>query len=259
MSHDLRSLIRRPVLIAAAAAALTPLPARAQVAAAEPVVRDAAAELACGARAATTAPAATIRLGPGRDPGQRLFGPGDPLIVHAGAAQGLRPGQEYFVRRVIPDRFTHPASDGVPTLSIHTAGWVKIVEVHGDSAIATVTRACDAMQEGDYLEPFEMPPLPDSTTFSGEPDYAHPGHLILGDDRRQMGSSGSLMVLDRGSDHGIHAGQHVTVFRRPERGTGPSVRIGEATAMVVHPETTILRIDKTMDAVVVGDLVAIHR
>jgi hypothetical protein len=29
--------------------------------------------------------------------------------------------------------------------------------------------------------------------------------------------------------------------------------------MVVHPETTIIRIDKSSDAVLVGDLVAIHR
>ena len=36
-------------------------------------------------------------------------------------------------------------------------------------------------------------------------------------------------------------------------------KIGEATAMVVNPETTVVRIEKVIDAVTVGDLVAIHR
>jgi len=67
------------------------------------------------------------------------------------------------------------------------------------------------------------------------------------------------MVLDRGSDHGLHVGQRLTVFRTTGGGTGPVARIAEATALVVNPENSVIRIDKTSDAVVVGDLVAIHR
>jgi len=82
---------------------------------------------------------------------------------------------------------------------------------------------------------------------------------MLGDDRRQMAAQGDLMVLDRGSDHGLHAGQRMTIFRTTGGGSGPVARIAEATALVVHPGTSIIRIDKTSDAVTVGDLVAIHR
>ncbi len=67
------------------------------------------------------------------------------------------------------------------------------------------------------------------------------------------------MVFDRGSDHGLRGGQRLTIFRTTAAGTGPISRIAEATAMIVSPETTIIRIDKTTDAVHVGDLVAIHR
>jgi hypothetical protein len=94
---------------------------------------------------------------------------------------------------------------------------------------------------------------------SGEPDYSDPGHLVLGNERRQMGAKGDMMVLDRGSDHGLRAGQRLTIFRQTAGGTGPIARIGEATAMLVSPESTIIRIDKVTDAVFVGDLVAIHR
>ena len=67
------------------------------------------------------------------------------------------------------------------------------------------------------------------------------------------------MVVDRGTDHGIKAGQRFTIFRQTAGGAGPVAKIGEAIAMLVNPETTVVRIEKVVDAVVVGDLVAIHR
>ena len=221
--------------------------------------RDYASELACGVRATATAPAAAIRIGSGREHGKVLFGPGDPIIVHGGATQGLKVGQEYFVRRVTADRFTEPGSDGVPTISIHTAGWIRIVEVAPEASIATITRACGGIEEGDYLEPFELPAIPIELAKTSEPDYANPGRLLLGDDRRQMGATGDLMVFDRGSDHGLRNGQRLTIFRETAGGAGPVSRVGEATAMIVSPETTVIRIDKSLDAIYVGDLIAIHR
>jgi hypothetical protein len=82
---------------------------------------------------------------------------------------------------------------------------------------------------------------------------------LLGDDRRQMGATGDLMVFDRGSDHGVRNGQRLTIFRETVGGAGPVARVGEATAMIVSPETTVIRIDRSTDAIYVGDLIAIHR
>lgn len=93
---------------------------------------------------------------------------------------------------------------------------------------------------------------------AGAADFSNPGRLVLADERRQTGSVGSLMVLDRGSDHGLRPGQRVTIFR-PWPSGGPVLRIGEATAMIVGPETSTVRIEQSSDAIYVGDLAAIHR
>lgn len=255
MNRNLRFLYR--VAVVAAVAGL-PAVAQAQVTTTPVVKRDFASEVACSAQATTLPPETAVRVGPGRDRGKALFGPGDPIVVKGGTSQGIKAGEDYFVRRVVADRFARPASDGVRTYSIHTAGWIHIVDVQSDTAIATVTKACDGISEGDYLEPFVKPALP-AETLSGEPDYSDPGHLVLGDERRQMGAKGDMMVLDRGSDHGLHAGQRLTIFRQTAGGTGPIAKVGEATAMLVSPESTIVRIDMVTDAIFVGDLVAIHR
>ena len=257
MNRDVRSLIRSAVAVSSVVAA--PVLAQAPITTARPVTRDYAAEMACSARAVAMPADTSVRIAGGREHGKSLFGPGDPLVIKGGSSQGVKVGQEYFARRVIADRFMSPGSDGIAQSSVHTAGWIRIVEVQSDSAIATVTKVCDAIEEGDYLEPFVKPGVPATSAAPGEPDYANPGHLVLGDERRQMAAQGDLMVLDRGSDHGLHGGQRLTIFRTAPGGAGPVVRIAEATAMIESPETTIIRIDKTTDAVVVGDLVAIHR
>jgi hypothetical protein len=257
MSREVRSLIRSAVAVSSIVAA--PVLAQAPITTARPVTRDYAAEMACSARAMAMPADTSVRIAGGREHGKTLFGPGDALTVKGGSSQGVKVGQEYFARRVVADRFMPLGSDGISPSSVHTAGWIRIVEVQSDSAIATVTKVCDAIQEGDYLEPFVKPAIPATSTVAGEPDYANPGHLVLGDERRQMAAQGDLMVLDRGSDHGLHGGQRLTIFRTAPGGAGPVVRIAEATAMIVSPETTIIRIDKTTDAVLVGDLVAIHR
>ena len=256
MKGDVASLIRPAVAVFILS---VPALAQAQDASGRAVARDYAAEVACGARAAAAPADMSLRISAGRERGKSLFGPGDALVIKGGTPQSVKVGQEYYVRRVVPDRFLAPGRDGAPTSSIHTAGWVRIVEVHDDSAIATITKVCDAIEEGDYLEPFLKPAVPSMAAVPGEPDFSDPGRLVLGDERRQMAAQGDMMVLDRGSDHGLRAGQRLTVFRNTASGTGPVARIAEATAMVVHPETTIIRIDKTTDAVLVGDLVAIHR
>jgi hypothetical protein len=58
-----------------------------------------------------------------------------------------------FVRRHVRDMFT-PASPDFTPISIHTAGWVTIIEVKDDAAVARVTHACDGILDGDHLEPY---------------------------------------------------------------------------------------------------------
>ena len=230
----------------------------AQTTAGHAVTRDVVSELGCSAQATTLPPDDAVRIGEGRERGKTLFGPGDPVVVRGGTAQGIKAGEDYYVRRVVSDQFTRQGSDKLKTYSIHTAGWIHIDDAQNDTSIASIVKACDGIEEGDYIEPYVKPAIP-SETLGGEPDYANPGHLVLGDDRRQMGGTGDLMVVDRGSDHGIKAGQRFTVFRTTGGGSGPIAKIGEATAMMVKPDTTVVRIDKVIDAVTVGDMVAIHR
>jgi hypothetical protein len=235
--------------------ALVPVSASAQD---SPAARDIAWEVACGPQAAFVPPMSTMRISRGADSPKTLFAAADRVLIDGGTAQGIKVGQVYFVRRAVSDRFTNKISGGLEVTSVHTAGWLRITDAQTDVATAVIAQACDGIAVGDYLEPFALPVVP-APIAGGAPDYSAPGHIILGDDRRQMGSAGALMVLDRGSDHGLKPGQRMTIYRAAESGRGPGTPIGEATTMVVNAETALVRIDVCRDAVNVGDLVALHR
>lgn len=230
-------------------------------------------QLACAPLSLPAKPNQALRVIGSYERGRMLFGPDDALVVNAGTTQGMRVGQEYFVRRVVHDRFTSWTLDTNVT-SVHTAGWIRIVDVQADRALATVTHACDGVIEGDYLEPFVDPVLPADAGVTGEPDFAHPARIALGDEKRQSAAPGSVMLLDQGTDHGLRAGQTLTIYRETVfgryrgnmgydqpgvRGRGPIMRIGLARVLAVTPQSALVSIESSTDAIYIGDLAAVNR
>jgi hypothetical protein len=211
--------------------------------------------IACAPISLPAAPLAGMRVLGGYVHSRRMFGPGEPLIINAGSLQGVQRGQRYYVRRYIEDRFS-------PTTlllhSVHTAGWITIVDVKDTLAVATVTGACDGVHEGDYLEPYTDPIVPPPAQ-PGAPDFAHPGVIIMADERRQMGYPGLMMIVNRGSDHDVRAGQGLTVYRETLGNGGPLLTLGTATVLSVRQQTSLIRIDAAREAIFLGDLIAIHR
>lgn len=220
--------------------------------------RSVPVDLLCAPLASFTEPSKTLRIVSGTEPPRALFAAGETVIVNAGAEQGVKAGQKFFVRRVTEDRFTLQTTEKAPR-SIHTAGWITIVDVQANVSTAKVSEACDGVMEGDYLEPLVLPAIARASA-DGEPDFARPARIILADDRRQLGAGdGSLMVMDRGSDHGLRPGQRLTLFRQPSNGEGSVVTIGEAFVALTQAETSLIRIQKSSEAIEVGALIAIHR
>jgi hypothetical protein len=216
-----------------------------------------AEQIACAPMSLPAAPVGGMRVVGGAQHGRIMFGPGEALMINAGAKQGVQTGQRYYVRRHVLDMFTPAAADFTPN-SVHTAGWVTIVDVKQDMAVAQVSLACDGIMLDDYLEPYSDPVIP-TPALGGAPDYDHPARIVMGDQTMQTGSAGTLMLINRGSDHGVRAGQSLTIFRPTMNGAGPMQDVGIATVLAVRPQTSLMRIDSSRDAVYIGDLAALHR
>lgn len=215
-------------------------------------------QLACAPQLLPSTPIGGMRVLGNHQRDRTMFATGDGVIIDAGSMQGVKTGQQFFVRRVVNDQFLGLMPAELRPVSVHTAGWVRVVEVREHVAVAQVTHACDGILAGDYLEPYVDPADPPAAV-EGAPDYDHPGRIIMGDERRQMGSAGTLMVLDRGTESDVRAGQTVTIFRETMGGLGPMYHVARATVVGVRPQSALLRIDNSREAVYVGDRVAINR
>jgi len=218
---------------------------------------DLVEQIACAPMGLPAPPLAGMRVLGGYVHGRIMFGPGDALIISAGTIQGVQPGQRYFVRRAVNDASMKQPKVGA-LYGVHTAGWVTIVDAKDTMSVATVTHACDGVLEGDFLEPFVAPVLP-SAALNGTPDYAHPGRIVLADERRQTGYPGLVMLMNRGSDDGVRAGQALSIYRETLNGQGPIIDLARATVLSASPASSLVRIDSSREAVYLGDLVAIHR
>jgi hypothetical protein len=67
------------------------------------------------------------------------------------------------------------------------------------------------------------------------------------------------MLMDRGADDGVRAGQVLTIYRETLAGQGPLLDVGRAIVLNATAKSSVVRILSSREAVYIGDMVAIHR
>jgi hypothetical protein len=179
------------------------------------------------------------------------------LVLDAGGSAGVAPGQNYVVRRRFRVSDKNQPAKHQP-LGVQTAGLIQVVETTEKHSLAAVVYACGELWAGDTVEPFEPLPLWGATA-AGTPRFEEPAHVIFGENGRSMGAPKQLMVIDRGSAQGAERGQRVTIFRRPQGEQGPVSTVADAIVIAVRSESATIRIERASDAVLIGDMVALHR
>jgi hypothetical protein len=193
-----------------------------------------------------------------------VAGQGDLIVINSGLRDGLKIDQRFFVRRPV----TLGGSVAGFDHSISTLGWVRISAVNDSMAIALVEHSCNTIEQGDYLEPFTEPVLPDGADkadMTGELDFTYEGlgRLMFGDQDARTGATGDFMLVDRGSDRGVTPGARYAIYRDPilQRDNHSAVRpyglplaaIGEAMVISTSPAFSVVRITTARDTVQQGD------
>ena len=176
------------------------------------------------------------------------------MLIDGGTLDGLEVGQNLAVRRY----FLVVDAKGAAMRGEHTAGVLQIVTAEDHVSSAVVVYACDEMRKGDFLAPFRPEPKRAADPV-GVPAFADAAKILFADSGQTLGAPGRLMVIDRGVEHGIHAGQRLTLFRRrlidPAK---PSV-VGEAVVVATRGDSATIRVEAITDAISSGDWAAPQR
>jgi hypothetical protein len=188
--------------------------------------------------------------------GRALFGNGDLVIVGGGTARGVQLGQQFFVRRATRERGIFGPR------ALNTAGRIRVVAVNESTTIALVEVACDGLLAGDFLEPYVEPVLPldvNRVDTTGQPDFSAPGRILFGDNERSTGAVGDFMVTDVGAQEGAVPGLRFAIYRDVGTPGAPLASVGEAVVISAAPETSVVRLTLTRDAIYTGDLLMRRR
>jgi hypothetical protein len=214
--------------------------------------------LACADTPAVAAPIGSLRVRASHTPDDRAsYVRGDILVLDAGTAAGLEPGQRFFARRTLP------ASSGAAAPSpdhpgvVHTAGWVTVTAVDAGTgtALARIDGSCAPIAPGDYLDPYVEPRLPATLGPDGPPDFDRMARVLFGTDRRQQFAAGDIFTVDQGSEAGLEAGTRLVFFRDRQNGT-PLVEVGSGTVLSVSPHAATVLLAQQRDVVESGDYAA---
>ena len=181
----------------------------------------------------------------------RAVGPGDPLLLNVGSADGVSVGTQFFTQR--EDASSNPASR-TPALRVRqTSGWVRVVEVDEHSSLAVVERSCAEVRRGDQLTPLQWPAAV-TTGPVGTFDYDDPATVLFGPEGRTMLGTSQFLVIDQGADREIVPGQRLTIFRASPRGPQePVTRLGEAVAVLVESTSATIQVIQSREPIRRGD------
>jgi len=197
-----------------------------------------------------------------------LYTKDDQVTIDGGTDDGLAPGQNLAVRRY----YKVAAGNGAMLTGEHTAGVLQIVAAGEQQSTGVVVYACDEVRKGDFLAAFDPEPAraPDPP---GIPAFDEAARILFADAGQMLGVPRRLMVIDGGSDAGMHVGQRLTLFRRPgqerarrgkrpdgkksagDRAQAPSI-IGNAVVVAVRGDSATIRVERATDAIAFGDWAA---
>jgi hypothetical protein len=187
----------------------------------------------------------------------------DVLYLNKGSNSGVKPG-DLFTLHHESYKVKHPATNKTIGTKVDTVGWVQVVLVQENTAIAVIEQACQDIHIGEYLKPLEKvnvplvlnrPPANRLTPPSGKLDR----YIVDIDRDAIMAGQGTLVIIDAGADSGVAPGNIFTIYRI----TYPSVPsprnvIGELAVLTVRDRSATAKVTYSNDAIFVGDQVELR-
>jgi hypothetical protein len=167
-------------------------------------------------------------------------------------------GDTYTMFRV-RRRVIHPGNGKVMGYFMQILGKAEVVEVHPESSFVKIVAAYAEIEPGDRLIPYMEPP----TEFTARrPESKVAGEIIAQMQYRQYSGDGDLVIIDRGTQHGVNSGVELEVYRAGKEVVDPVTLgrvlvpddvIGQMFVLRASDETSVALMQTANRPVRVGD------
>jgi len=153
-----------------------------------------------------------------------VFNQGDYIYLSIGSKQGVHVGDRYSVFRPDKDALNVQWFKWQDKLAkamgvfYEDAGQVKVVDVHPDVSTAQVTFACDYLQRGDLVRPWQERPTPPFKPAEQFNQFAPVsgkavGMVVFGKDFSQVYGKLTTVYVNLGTNQSVKVGDYLRIFR----------------------------------------------
>lgn len=158
-----------------------------------------------------------------------VFGGSDLVYINRGSSQGVKVGDEFRVMRAVKEELKEPWFRAQPVLlkamgqTWADLGKLRVVHVGPKVSTALVVSACDYMQRGDIIRPYDDRPLPALKLDSALVDpyaseHGKMGSIVTTKDFGETAGQNTIVYVNLGSAQGAKIGSYMRVFRYQGRG-----------------------------------------
>jgi hypothetical protein len=187
----------------------------------------------------------------------------DIVYLNKGSNSGVKAGEIYSLQH--PGYLVkHPVSGKKIGLKVETTGWVQVLLVQENSAIAVVEQSCADIHAGDYLKPFEKVNVPLVVRRPVANRLTPPSgklglYVVDIASNASIAGEGNMVTIDAGSEAGVAPGNVFSIYRivYPSVPTPRNV-VGELTVVAVRERTALAKVTYSSDAVMVGDSIELR-
>ncbi len=194
-------------------------------------------------------------------PYQDSFTVGDIVYINEGKAEGVKPGDRFFVLES-KGELHHPISGASMGVLYKQVAQVKVLCAQQHTSITEITSACDPVVVGDVLKPYSPIPVPLAlkTAPKGRcdaPNGKPTGVIVHMKDGTLIGGDSTLMMLDLGSADGVYPGMFVTIYHANPAVGMPRIVLGEGGILTTGQHYSTAKILSAKGPIHVGDRVEV--
>jgi hypothetical protein len=215
------------MLLAGASAWTQSNPQPRQVAATQPVASPTSPDYSsiyCSNFVASEAGSDTRLISGEESNSKIIFTLRDIVYISKGSSQGVHVGDRYSVYREDSDpldvqwfKWQNKLMKAMGKLYVD-AGQLKVVSVQPNVSIAEVTFACDMLQRGDFVRPWQERPTPPFKPAEKFDPYApvngkSVGMIVVGKYFSQVYGKLQTVYVNLGTNQGVNVGDYMRIFR----------------------------------------------
>jgi hypothetical protein len=151
------------------------------------------------------------------------FVPGDYVYINQGAEHGVKVGDQFEVIRIETDQTDSRwfKYQGMLNRAMGTTytdiGRLRVIHVDAKTSTAEMPLACDMMQRGDIVRPFQERPAPKfhdvKLDLFAAPSGKKTAMVVNTKDFGSIAGTGRVVYVNLGSEQGVQVGDYFRVFR----------------------------------------------